>query len=82
MHALSILLDTPQIEQALLAGLDDPYELILRHSVRAACYAGRVLFLKDGQVFHQLYRANMTEDEMYGKIADTRTLLQKGGRNE
>ncbi len=37
MHALNILLDTPQIEEALIAGLNDPYELILRHSVRAAC---------------------------------------------
>ena len=52
------------------------------HSVKAASHARRVLFIKDGEVFHQLYRANMSEDEMYGRIADTLTLLQKGGRNE
>ena len=56
--------------------------LMVTHSVKAASHARRVLFIKDGEVFHQLYRANMSEDEMYGKIADTLTLLQKGGRNE
>ncbi len=55
--------------------------LMVTHSVKAASHARRVLFIKDGEVFHQLYRANMSEDEMYGKIADTLTLLQKGGRN-
>ena len=56
--------------------------LMVTHSVKAASHAKRVLFIKDGEVFHQLYRANMSEDEMYGRIADTLTLLQKGGRNE
>lgn len=56
--------------------------LMVTHSVKAACHAGRVLFIKDGQVFHQLYRGKMSEEEMYGKISDTLTLLQKGGRNE
>ena len=56
--------------------------LMVTHSVKAASHARRVLFIKDGEVFHQLYRANMSEDEMYGRIADTLTLLQKGGRNE
>ena len=56
--------------------------LVVTHSVKAASHARRVLFIKDGEVFHQLYRANMSEDEMYGRIADTLTLLQKGGRNE
>ena len=55
--------------------------LMVTHSVKAASHARRVLFIKDGEVFHQLYRANMSEDEMYGRIADTLTLLQKGGRN-
>ena len=54
--------------------------LIVTHSVKAASHARRVLFIKDGEVFHQLYRANMSEDEMYGRIADTLTLLQKGVR--
>ena len=56
--------------------------LMVTHSVKAASHARRVLFIKDGEVFHQLYRANLSEDEMYGRIADTLTLLQKGGRNE
>lgn len=56
--------------------------LMVTHSVKAASHAKRVLFIKDGQVFHQLYRANMTEKEMYAKISDTLTVLQKGGRDE
>ena len=56
--------------------------LMVTHSVKAASHARRVLFIKDGEVFHQLYRANKSEDEMYCRIADTLTLLQKGGRNE
>ena len=53
--------------------------LMVTHSVKAASHAKRVLFIKDGQVFHQLYRANLTEREMFGKISDTLTVLQKGG---
>ena len=56
--------------------------LMVTHSVKAASHAKRVLFIKDGQVFHQLYRANMTEEEMYAKISDALTVLQKGGRDE
>ena len=62
--------------------LDSKTILMVTHSVKAACHAGRVLFIKDGQVFHQLYRGDMSEEEMYGKISDTLTVLQKGGRNE
>lgn len=56
--------------------------LMVTHSVKAASHAKRVLFIKDGQVFHQLYRANMDEEQMYGKISDTLTVLQKGGKDE
>ena len=56
--------------------------LMVTHSTKAASHAKRVLFIKDGEVFHQLYRANMDEDAMYAKISDTLTLLQKGGHNE
>ncbi len=56
--------------------------LMVTHSVKAASHANRVLFIKDGEVFHQLYRADMTESEMYGKISDTLTVLQKGGKND
>lgn len=53
--------------------------LMVTHSVKAASHAKRVLFIKDGQVFHQLYRAELDEEQMYERIADTLTLLQKGG---
>ena len=53
--------------------------LMVTHSVKAASHAKRVLFIKDGQVFHQLYRAGLSESEMFGKISDTLTVLQKGG---
>lgn len=49
------------------------------HSVKAASHAGRVLFIKDGQVFHQLYRGQCTDEQLYQKIADTLTMLQAGG---
>ena len=53
--------------------------LVVTHSVKAASHAGRVLFIKDGQVFHQLYRGQCTDEQLYQKIADTLTMLQAGG---
>ena len=53
--------------------------LMVTHSVAAASRAGRVLFIKDGEVFHQLYRGQMTNEQLYQKISDTLTLLQTGG---
>ena len=53
--------------------------LMVTHSVRAACYASRVLFIKDGAVFHQLYRGDISREAMYQKISDTLTLLTTGG---
>ena len=53
--------------------------LMVTHSTQAASHAGRVLFIKDGEVFHQLYRGGMTNDELYQKIADTLTVLATGG---
>ncbi len=53
--------------------------LMVTHSTRAASHAGRVLFIKDGVVFHQLYRGAMTSDEMFAKISDTLTMLSTGG---
>ena len=53
--------------------------LMVTHSTQAASHAGRVLFIKDGEVFHQLYRGGMTNDELYQKIADTLTVLARGG---
>lgn len=53
--------------------------LMVTHSVKAASCADRVLFIKDGQVFHQLYRGECSNEQMYQKIADTLTMLQTGG---
>ena len=53
--------------------------LMVTHSVKAASHAQRVLFIKDGVLFHQLYRGNNTIDQQYQKISDTLTMLQTGG---
>jgi len=53
--------------------------LMVTHSVKAASTAGRVLFIKDGVVYHQLYRANMGSEEFYRKISDSLTALVGSG---
>ncbi len=55
--------------------------LMVTHSIKAASHAGRVLFIKDGEVFHQLYRGNMSDEELYVKISETLTIVTTGGRN-
>ena len=53
--------------------------LMVTHSTKAASHANRVLFIKDGQVFHQIYRGNLTNDELYVKIQDALMLITTGG---
>lgn len=53
--------------------------LMVTHSVNAAAHADRVMFIKDGVVFHQLYRGGSSNQEMYQKIADTLSMIRKGG---
>lgn len=53
--------------------------LMVTHSVKAASHAGRVLFIKDGEVFHQIYRGGNTNEQLYQKISDTLTMLVAGG---
>ena len=53
--------------------------LMVTHSVRAASHASRVLFIKDGEVFHQIYRGDCDTEVMYQKIADTLTMVATGG---
>ena len=53
--------------------------LMVTHSTKAASHAKRVLFIKDGEVFHQLNRGNMSNEELYAKISDTLTILTTGG---
>ena len=56
--------------------------LMVTHSVKAASHAGRVLFIRDGEVFHQLYRGDLTDQQFYTRISDTLTLLASGGVRE
>ena len=53
--------------------------LMVTHSVKAASHAGRVLFLRDGQVYHQLYRGTQSAEAQFAKISDTLTVLTQGG---
>lgn len=53
--------------------------LMVTHSTDAASHANRVLFIRDGVVFHQIYRGDSTNEELYKKISDTLTMLRTGG---
>ena len=52
--------------------------LMVTHSTKAASHAKRVLFIKDGEVYHQLYRGDSSVEDFYEKIADTLTVFSKG----
>lgn len=52
--------------------------LMVTHSTKAASHAKRVLFIKDGEVYHQLYRGQMSKEEMFAKISDTLTVITAG----
>lgn len=56
--------------------------LMVTHSTKAASHASRVLFIKDGEVFHQLYRGEGSTEQMYQKITDTLSLLAGGGEQK
>ena len=56
--------------------------LMVTHSTSAASHAGRVLFIRDGAVYHQLYRENRGDGEMYRLIAHTLTRLAAGGERD
>lgn len=53
--------------------------IMVTHSIKAASAAGRVLFIRDGEVYHQIYRGGDTDEQLYQKISDTLTLLATGG---
>ena len=53
--------------------------IMVTHSVKAASSANRVLFIKDGEVYHQIYRGGSTDEQLYEKISNTLTLLATGG---
>ena len=53
--------------------------LMVTHSTQAASHASRVLFIKDGEVFHQIYRGDRSGQQMYQQISNTLTILATGG---
>lgn len=53
--------------------------LMVTHSIAAASRVNRVLFIKDGEVFHQIYRGDDSDEKLYQKISDTLTILMTGG---
>lgn len=55
--------------------------LMVTHSVKAASHASRVLFIKDGEVFHEIYRGESSDEQLYQKISDTLTMLATGGEH-
>ena len=56
--------------------------VMVTHSTKAASHAKRVLFLRDGEVFHQIYRAQMSTEDMYAKISDALTAVMRGNGDE
>ncbi len=52
--------------------------IMVTHSVQAAAEAKRVLFIKDGKIFHELYNSSFTSYEMGEKIANTMQMLARG----
>lgn len=55
--------------------------LMVTHSTTAASFASRVLFIKDGTIFHQIYRGDRSQQQFFQAISDTLTLMANGGRN-
>lgn len=51
--------------------------LMVTHSLKAASRAGRILFIRDGQVYHQLYRGEMTNEQFYEKISNALTVMTR-----
>lgn len=52
---------------------------MVTHSVRAASRANRIMFIRDGEIFHQIFRGGATDEQLYCKISDTLTVLRTGG---
>ena len=56
--------------------------LMVTHSAQAASHASRVLFIKDGEVFHQVYKGEQTDEQFYQNISATLTMLATGGERQ
>ena len=71
---------TDELLRLFSAVNDDGQTIVMvTHSVKAASHANRVLFIRDGEVFHQIYRGTSTNEQLYQKVADTLTILATGG---
>lgn len=72
-------LDSKSTDQllSLFSQINDEGQTVLMvtHSVKAAAHAGRVMFIKDGEVFHQIYRGHMNNEQMYAKINDALSVI-------
>lgn len=49
--------------------------VMVTHSVTAASYASRVLFIRDGQIFHQLYKGDLSRTQFYEEINQTLSVM-------
>lgn len=87
-HATKLNLPTGALDSRASEGLLKLFQeineegqtiLMVTHSVRAASRANRVLFIKDGEVYHQIYRGNDKDEKLYQKISDTLTMIATGG---
>ncbi len=79
--ALDSRASTNLLRQLRQINQDGQTILMVTHSNVAASYADRVMFIKDGEVFHQIYRGEMTRNEMLDKICDSVTVLMRGGED-
>ena len=71
---------TDELLRLFSAVNDDGQTIVMvTHSVKAASHANRVLFIRDGEVFHQIYRGTSTNEQLYQKVTDTLTMLVTGG---
>ena len=53
--------------------------LMVTHSTVAASRAKRVLFIKDGLIYNQLYRGDRTDQQMFELISETLTVMANRG---
>ena len=49
--------------------------LMVTHDAFTASYANRILFIKDGKIFNEIYKGNDTRKQFFEKIIEVQTLL-------
>lgn len=49
--------------------------LMVTHDAFSACYANRILFLKDGKIFNEIWKGEKTRSRFYHEILDVLSLL-------